>query len=91
MGIREKVLERKMTRWCEAQGCLVIKLEAHRGWPDRLIIKPTGVVLFVEFKARGKRPNALQAHVLQLIRAHKARSYWVTTEKDFMEAYNLEY
>lgn len=91
MGILEKTLERKMMRWCEAQGCLVIKIEAKRGWPDRIILKPTGMVLFVEFKAKGRRPNPLQSHVLQLLRAHKARAYWVSTQKEFMNAYLTEF
>jgi len=39
--------------WATSQGALVLKVQGAKGWPDRLILKPSGKVMFVEFKRPG--------------------------------------
>lgn len=36
--------------------------DGQRGWPDRVVLLPGGLALFVEFKRDGQRERPLQAH-----------------------------
>lgn len=42
--------------------CLKFNAPGARGVPDRLVLLPGGIALFIEFKAPGKAPSRLQAH-----------------------------
>jgi len=59
--MRESTIEKAVCAYAKLKGCLVIKLagQNQRGQPDRLFIR-AGRCLFVEFKAPGKHPTALQ-------------------------------
>jgi len=59
--MRESTIEKAVCAYAKAKGCLIIKLagQNQRGQPDRLFIR-AGRCLFVEFKAPGKHPTALQ-------------------------------
>jgi hypothetical protein len=59
--MRESTIEKAVCAYAKAKGCIVMKLagQNQRGQPDRLFILG-GRVLFVEFKASGKIPTALQ-------------------------------
>lgn len=37
----------------------------HRGIPDRIILLPNGITIFVELKSTGKKPTALQLHAIK--------------------------
>jgi len=91
MSIRESAIERKSMAWATSQGALVLKVQGAKGWPDRLVLKPSGKVMFVEFKRPGQEPNALQAHMLQEIRRRGVLAYWVQSFADFVKAYEQEY
>lgn len=77
-----------MCAWIVAQGGLALKIQAARGWPDRVFIKQNGRVMFVEFKAPGRKPTPLQTHVMHLIAKAGANVYWVSCEANFKELYN---
>ena len=68
--MRESTVEKAVCRHAEACGWMVLKLggAGDRGKPDRLFLKD-GRALFIEFKAPGKRPTALQARYLERLRA----------------------
>ena len=59
--MREATIEKAVCAYAKTRGCLVMKLSGpnQKGQPDRMFIK-NGRVLFIEFKAPGKRPTALQ-------------------------------
>jgi len=59
--MRESVIEKTVCVYARRQGWLVYKFVSPgiRGVPDRLFIK-NGVVLFIEFKAPGRKVNRLQ-------------------------------
>ncbi len=59
--MNESTIERAVCAYAKAKGCIVMKLagQNQRGQPDRLFVLG-GRVLFVEFKAPGKKPTALQ-------------------------------
>lgn len=58
----EKKIESALVGACTTEGWQPIKLNSSscRGLPDRLILMPDGRVVFVELKAPGKKPRALQ-------------------------------
>lgn len=74
----EADLERKLCKWAKEQGCLTYKFSspANRGVPDRIFIGPRGDVLFLELKAPGKKPTALQQKHLNDIRAQGGLATW---------------
>lgn len=52
----ESELEREVVAWAESEGgrALKLKMENERGWPDRVVMLPCGLIAFVELKrARG--------------------------------------
>jgi len=57
----ESIIERAVCAYAKSRGCLVMKLAGpnQKGQPDRMFIR-SGKVLFIEFKAPGKKPTALQ-------------------------------
>lgn len=74
----EKQIERAVCDYARSKGCYVRKFASpsHRGVPDRLFITPEGITFFIEFKAPGKEPTALQSKELETIRAHGVPAYW---------------
>lgn len=61
-AMNEKTIERKLTAMVMTRGGIAVKLAATgiSGMPDRLILLPGGRMAFVETKATGKKPRALQ-------------------------------
>jgi len=59
--MNESTIEKAVCAYAKANGCLSLKLagQNQRGQPDRLFIRD-GKALFLEFKAQGKKPTALQ-------------------------------
>jgi hypothetical protein len=59
--MKESTIEKAVCAYAKLKGCLSLKLagQNQRGQPDRLFIR-AGRCLFVEFKAPGKHPTALQ-------------------------------
>lgn len=66
----EKALEQKLVARARAAGGLAIKWVAPSlsGVPDRIVFLPGGVVRFVELKAPGRKPTALQVRVHEMLR-----------------------
>lgn len=77
MGL-EAELERKLCKWAKEQGCKTYKFTspANRGVADQLLVGPHGDILFLELKAPGKKPTALQNKFIADIRAQKANADW---------------
>lgn len=68
MGPEAKI-ETASCDYARRLGCYTRKFKStsQRGVPDRLFISNTGKVFFIEFKALGKSPTALQLRELALI------------------------
>ena len=60
--MREREIEKAFSIKAKKAGGLAIKFisPAFDGMPDRLVLMPAGKMAFVEFKAPGKKPRALQ-------------------------------
>ena len=68
--MREKYIEQKLVREVKKRGGLCEKWNAGTsGWPDRIVLLPDGKVGFVEVKAPGEKPRALQVHRHEQLRA----------------------
>ena len=63
--MRESTIERAVCAYAKTKGCLTLKLSGQnqKGQPDRMFLRD-GRIMFIEFKAPGKRPTALQARWL---------------------------
>jgi hypothetical protein len=62
----ESDIEYRVVDIAKKHGWLSFKFvsPAQRGVPDRIFIKD-GRIVFIEFKAPGKRPTALQDHIMR--------------------------
>lgn len=59
--MRESTVEAALSRECRLHGFLCLKLTPSTpGVPDRVVLLPGGVAVFVEVKAPGRRPRAAQ-------------------------------
>lgn len=67
--IRERDIEAKVVALAKKAGWLSYKFvsPSQRGVPDRIFIRD-GVVVFIEFKAPGKKPTQLQAATIKKLR-----------------------
>lgn len=82
--LRESALERKSRTYVLALGGEFLKVKGAKGWPDRIIILPNGVVLFCEFKRHKKKPDPLQRHILNKICKLGANAFYVDNYTRFM-------
>ncbi len=60
--MHEKQIEQKLVKYESDLGGWALKLSSPgtSGLPDRLLLMPGGIAAFVEVKAPGKKPRALQ-------------------------------
>ena len=80
--MKESTIESCLVRRCKELGVLCYKFvsPSHRGVPDRLLIFPKGLVTFVELKAPGKAPTALQLTVLKQMEGNTAVIGWTDSK-----------
>lgn len=78
--MRETKVEGHLTKESEKRGILSYKFVSpqHNGVPDRLLIG-YGLTVYVETKAPGKVPRALQEYQHEILRAHGAKVYVLDT------------
>ena len=67
----ESKIEEKFVRWCENQGweCLKLRIDGQKGFPDRTILRPSGLVTFCELKRPGGTTSAQQDEWLRKLQA----------------------
>jgi len=60
--MREKIIEKALVAKVKAMGGIAPKFTSpgFDGMPDRLVLLPRGKMAFVELKAPGRKPRALQ-------------------------------
>ena len=80
--MKESTIENYLVLRCKALGVLCYKFvsPSHRGVPDRVLIFPHGLVTFIELKAPGKSPTALQLAVLKQMESNKAVIGWTDSK-----------
>jgi hypothetical protein len=74
----EKTIETRIRRICEDLGCVPVKFcqPGVIGAPDRLILCPGGVALFLEVKRPGEVPTPHQLAYMGRLRAMGFRVRW---------------
>ncbi len=67
--MKPKVLESEIEQACvkiaKDHNCILLKIQGAKGYPDRLLLTPTGRPMFMELKRPGETLRPLQQHVLQ--------------------------
>ncbi len=68
--MRERQIEQKLVKAVKAAGGIAPKLTSpgFDGMPDRMVLMPGGRIGFVEVKAPGEKPRALQLSRHRLLR-----------------------
>lgn len=86
VGVREKTIERKLAEAVRKHGGIAPKFVSpgFNGMPDRLVLMPKGRMSFVEVKAPGRNPRALQLARHELLRRLGFKVY-VLDEVDGIE------
>lgn len=87
----EKTTERKVVKWARDRGWLAWKLSSPgtSGVPDRMFISPHGRITFIEFKAPGKTPTALQNKQLKELHYRFVKATWVDNAEEGIEWLNM--
>ena len=69
--MREKEVEQKLVKAVKLKGGLCFKFTSpgFNGVPDRLVLLPKGRIAFIELKAPGKKPRALQIRRMKQLSA----------------------
>ena len=84
--MRENVVEAAVRKKVEALGgrCLKWVCPGHAGVPDRIILLPGERILFLELKAPGKKPTALQVKWIEWLRKLGFRAEWADNAEEAM-------
>lgn len=88
---KEADLEAALRVYAKKRGCIFYKFVSpgHSGVPDRLIIGPTGKLLFLELKAPGRRPTTLQRLEIKKLTEQGVNATWTdsfTVGMDLIDA-----
>lgn len=83
-SMRESALERQLVREVKRIGGLAPKWVSpgNRGVPDRLVILPNGLTVYVEMKAPGKQLEPLQEHWKRKLLKLGQRHYKIDSLED---------
>jgi len=75
----EKQIESKVCEYAKVKNILVYKFTspARAAVPDRMFIRPDGVVFFIEFKRGGEAPTPPQTREHNRLRGHKVNVFVV--------------
>jgi len=82
--MKESVIEAKVIRHAEQQGCFTTKCTGMKGIPDRLVIHE-GRHIFIEFKQLGKTPEPIQETVIAKITQAGGKVYVIDNVRDGKE------
>ena len=77
--MREKEIEQALVRTVKSMGGICPKFVSpgFDGMPDRIVLLPGGRIAFVELKAPGKKPRALQMKRMERLRLLGFKVYCV--------------
>ena len=90
----EKTIEKRVCDYAKSMGMGVYKFNsaARAAVPDRMIIAPTGKIIFIEFKQTGKKPTGPQTRELSRLMKMNVPAFVVDnieTGKYVVEMLNL--
>ncbi len=75
----EKQIEVKVCDYAKSKGVLVYKFTspARAAVPDRMFVRPDGVIFFIEFKRGGQKPTEAQEREHHRLLGHKVNVFIV--------------
>lgn len=79
--MREKVIEQKLVTEVKKRKGLCLKLLGMIGIPDRMLLLPQGKIGFVEVKAPGKKPRAVQIKRIKQLKTLGFQCFVLDDEK----------
>jgi len=90
MPLLEKKIERRVCHYARSKGFLTPKINVvgETGWPDRLLIDPDGWCVWVEFKAPGKKPDAIQTYRIEQLTSRRIPVFVIDDEEYGIELIN---
>jgi len=81
--VKESLIEAAFRAYCLSKGLWCIKLWPFMvGLPDRLVVGPNRLIFFLELKAPGQQPNALQLRRLDQLREWGFTATWADNLED---------
>ena len=82
--MREKEIENDLIYKTKKRGGIALKFTSpgYDGVPDRLVLLPNSKMGFVEVKAPGKKPRALQIARMQMLRSLGFKAYVLDDKKE---------
>jgi len=90
MSTPESKVRDPVVKWAKANNFLHHRMAfmsgTVQGWPDDLFISPNGTHVWVEFKAPGRKPTALQMSRIDLLLRHHALAFWADSKEAAIEA-----
>ena len=77
--VLEKQIEAKVCDYAKTKNVLVYKFTspARAAVPDRMFVRPDGVIFFIEFKRGGQKPTDAQEREHNRLRDHKVNVFVV--------------
>jgi len=80
----EKSIERYLVERSRSCGALALKWTGTTGAPDRVLLMPNGIVVFVEVKTSNGRLSKIQEHIHKCIKAlgHRVVVVWSKQDVD---------
>jgi hypothetical protein len=78
--LEKKAVQDPVVRWAKEQGIVCVRFtpKGDVGWPDHIfVIRETGRVIWIEFKAPGEKPEPIQAYRHDQLRDAKQHVYVV--------------
>lgn len=86
----EKIIEKKVTDYAKSKGFFAVKQKSdyQRGLPDRYYVNPNGVIIFVEFKALGKKPTPRQQLIINELLKHNCLVFVIDNIEDGIKLIN---
>ena len=69
LDISEISIEEAFVKFTKGKACTAFKLTilGRKGWPDRMVLGPNKLVMFVEFKKKGKTLSGAQTSIRLII------------------------
>lgn len=84
--MKEKYIEQQLVKHIKALGGMCPKMGMD-GMPDRLVLLPEGEIHFVELKAPGKKPRALQELRLKQLRKLEFAVHVIDSTRQIQEVF----
>lgn len=88
--VSEKVIEQYLVESAKQNGLLCLKYSNpnQSGYPDRLLVLPSGRVIWVELKSKGRKPTKLQQLRHERLACMDHRVYVIDSKSDIDKLIN---